>query len=75
MKPINNIEKIIRKKLNFAASSEMRQRILTDVINTQEDSNKTKSASIGPNIRNIIMRSPIPRSIIFPCIFLYLRNR
>jgi tetratricopeptide (TPR) repeat protein len=61
MKPINNIEKIIRKKLNFAASAEMRERILTDVINAQEDSKKNKSASIGPNIRNIIMRSPITK--------------
>lgn len=61
MKVTDNIEKIIRKKLKFAASAEMRQRILTDVINAQEDSKKTKSVLEGPNIRKIIMRSPITK--------------
>lgn len=61
MKLTNNIEKAIRNKLNFTASAEMRERILTDVINAQEDSKKTKSALAGPNIRNIIMRSPITK--------------
>jgi len=59
MKLTNDIEKTIWKKLNFAASAEMRERILTDVINAQEDSRKTKSALAGPNIRSIIMKSPI----------------
>jgi hypothetical protein len=61
MKPTNNIEKTIRKKLDFAATAKMRERILTDVINAQEDSRKTKSALIGPKIRNIIMKSPITK--------------
>jgi hypothetical protein len=61
MKLINDIEETIRKKLNFAASAEMSERILTDVINAQEDTRKTKSALVGPNIRSIIMKSPITK--------------
>jgi hypothetical protein len=61
MKLINDIEKAIRNKLNFAASTEMRERILTDVINAQEDSRKTKSALNGLNIRNKIMKNPITK--------------
>ena len=61
MKLTNDIEKAIRNKLNFAATAEMRERILTDVINAQEDSRNTKSALAGPNIRNIIMKSPITK--------------
>ncbi len=61
MKLTNDIEEAIGKKLNFAASAEMRERILTDVINAQEDSRKTKSALAGPNIRSIIMKSTITK--------------
>jgi hypothetical protein len=61
MKLKNNIEKAIKNKLNFAASAEMRQRILSDVTNAHEDSNKIKSTLAGPNIRNIIMISPITK--------------
>ncbi len=61
MKTTNDMEEAIKKKLNFAASAEMRERILTDVINAQEDSKNTKSALAGPNIRNKIMKSPITK--------------
>ncbi len=61
MKPTNNIEKAIRKKLNFSASAEMRERILTEVINAQEDSRKTKPALNRLNIRNKIMKNPITK--------------
>lgn len=59
MKPANDMEETIKKKLNFAASTEMRERILTDVLDAQEETKKTKSASAGPNIRSIIMKNPI----------------
>ena len=61
MKPANGMEETIKKNLNFAASAEMRERILTDVMNAQEESKKTKSALIRPNIRSIIMKSPITK--------------
>lgn len=59
MKLTNNLEKMIRDKLNFTASAGMRQSILSDVINAQEDSRKTKQALTRPNIGGIIMKSPI----------------
>ena len=61
MKLINDIEEAIRKKLSFSASAEMHERILTDVINAQEDSGKTKPALNRLNIRNKIMKSPITK--------------
>jgi len=57
MKTANDMEEAIKKNLNFTASAEMRERILTDVMNAQEESKKTKSALIRPNIRSIIMKS------------------
>jgi len=59
MKTANGMEEAIKKKLNFAASAEMRERILTDVLDAQEEAKKTKSALIRPNIRSIIMKNPI----------------
>jgi hypothetical protein len=61
MKPPNDMEEAIKKKLNFAASTEMRQRILTDVMNAQEEAQKTKSTFIRTNIRSIIMKSTITK--------------
>ena len=61
MKPGNDMEEAIKKKLNFTASAEMRERIFTDVMNAQEESKKTKSALAAPNIRSIIMKSPITK--------------
>ena len=61
MRSSNNMEEVVKKNLNFAASAKMRERILADVINAHEDSSKTKSALAGPNIRSIIMKSPITK--------------
>ena len=61
MKFSNDMEEAIKKNLNFTASAEMRERILIDVMNAQEESTKTKSALAGPNIRSIIMKSPITK--------------
>jgi outer membrane lipoprotein-sorting protein len=57
MKNMDNMEKIIKKKLNFTASAEMRDRILDDVLKAQEKSNKTIPVFKEPNIRRIIMKS------------------
>jgi hypothetical protein len=59
MKTENGMEEAIKKNLNFTASAEMRQRILTDVMNAHEKFKKTKPALAGPNIRSIIMKNPI----------------
>jgi len=61
MKPTNGMEEAIKKNLNFTASAEMRERILTDVLDAQEESKKTKSALAWPNIRSTIMKSPITK--------------
>ena len=61
MKFSNDMEEAIKKNLNFTASAEMRERIFTDVMSAQEESKKTKSALAGPNIRSIIMKSPITK--------------
>ena len=61
MKTANGMEETIKKNLNFTASAEMRERIFTDIMNAQEESKKTKSALIRPNIRSIIMKSPITK--------------
>ena len=61
MKTANDMEEAIKKNLNFTASAEMRERILTDVMSAQEESQKTKSALAGPYIRSIIMKSPITK--------------
>ena len=61
METANDMEEAIKKNLNFAASAEMRERILTDVMNAQEESKKTNSALAGPNIRSIIIKSPITK--------------
>lgn len=60
MRPIDNIEKAV-KKLNFTASSKMHDRILDDVLEAQEESMKTKSALSRPKIRRIIMKSRIAK--------------
>jgi len=54
MKPMDNMEEAIKKKLNFTASAEMHDRILDDVLKTQE---KSKKPSIGKKI----LKSPITK--------------
>ncbi len=61
MKPADNIEEVIKKNLNFTAGTELHDRMLDDVLNAQEKSKKTKSALVEPNIRRIIMKSPITK--------------
>ena len=58
MKPMDNMEEAIKKKLNFTASAKMRDRILDDVLKAQEKSKKTIPVLKEPNIWRIIMKSP-----------------
>jgi hypothetical protein len=57
MTDMNNIEEIIKKKLNFTASAKLHELMLDDVLNAQEKSKKTKPAVTLPSIGRIIMRN------------------
>jgi len=57
MKPMDNMEEAIKKKLNFTAGAKMRDRILDDVLKAQENSKKTIPVLKEPNVRRIIMKS------------------
>ncbi len=61
MKPADNLEKAIKKDLNFSAGAELHDRMLNDVLNAQEKSIKAPSALTRPNLRRIIMKSPITK--------------
>ena len=61
MRPKDNVEQAIKKKLSFTAGTELHDRILNDVLNAQENSKKTKSAATEPRIGRIIMKSSITK--------------
>ena len=61
MRPKDNVEEAIKKKLNFTAGAELYDRMMDDVLNAQEKSKKTKSASPRPRIGRIIMKSSITK--------------
>lgn len=61
MKSDNNVEEAIKKKLSFTAGAELHDRMLDEVLNAHEQSNKTKSAATGPRIGRIIMKSSITK--------------
>ena len=45
MRPIDNVEETIKKKLSFTASSKMCERILSDVLDAQEKAKEAKAAA------------------------------
>ena len=57
----NNVEEVIKKKLNFTAGAGLHDRILDDVLKAQEKSQKTISAATKPRTRRIIMKSSITK--------------
>jgi hypothetical protein len=61
MKPTDDLEKAIKKDLNFTAGAELHDRVLDDVLNVQENSRKARSALDRPNLRRQIMKSPITK--------------
>ncbi len=61
MRPKDNVEEAIKKKLSFTASTELHDRMLDDVLNAQEKSKKTTSATTRPRIGRIIMKSSITK--------------
>ena len=60
MSPSESIEKLI-KKLRYQAKAETRERILGNVLQTLDESEKEKTGAAAPNIRSIIMKSPITK--------------
>jgi hypothetical protein len=75
----DNLEEAIKKKLNFTAGAELHDRMLDNVLNAQEKSKKTKSATTGPRIGRIIMKSSITKlaaaaviivAIVFAALFM-----
>jgi len=58
VKPVDRVEEAIRKRLDFSASAKLRDRLLEDVLNAQK---KSKAAETKPEIRRIIMKSPIAK--------------
>jgi ankyrin repeat protein len=58
---MDNIEEIIKKKLNFTASVKLHERILDDVLDAQEKSKNIKPAIQEPNIWRVIMKNPITK--------------
>ena len=60
MSPSESIEKLI-KKLRYQANAETHERILGNVLQTLDESEKEKPGAAAPNIRSIIMKSPITK--------------
>ena len=61
MRSKDKVEEAIKKKLSFTAGAELHDRMLDDVLNAQEKSKKTKSATTKPGIGRIIMKSSITK--------------
>jgi len=61
MKPEKRVERAIRSKLRFIASSTFRDRLLTDVMNAREESNEVRPALHELGIRRTFMRSPVAK--------------
>lgn len=61
MKTPDNLERAIKKNLNFAAGTELHDRILTAALVAAEESRTTSLALAGLSRRRSIMKSPITR--------------
>ena len=57
----DNVEEAIKKKLSFTASTELRDRMLNDVLNAQEKPKKSKPAVTRPIKGRTIIKSPITK--------------
>ena len=60
MKPVDNIEKSI-KKLRYTASANLHDRVLGNVLDALDESEKQKPAVTVPNIWRIIIKSKVPK--------------
>ncbi|MHC4544805.1 MAG: LolA family protein [Planctomycetota bacterium] len=60
MRPAKNIKKIIRNAA-IHSDEEVNQAVLRDLLKKLPEADDRKSALVGPNIRRIIMKSPITK--------------
>jgi hypothetical protein len=60
MRPADNTEKLI-KKLRYKASAETHERVLGNVLQALDKSEKEQTGAIAPSIWRIIMKSPITK--------------
>ncbi len=60
MKPAEDIDKLI-KKLRYKAGAETHDRVLGNVMQALDETEKQKSGATAPNIRRTIMKSPITK--------------
>jgi len=60
MRPVGNIEKLI-KKLRYKAGAEAHDRILGNVLQALEKKEKQKPAAVKPDIWRMIMKSPVTK--------------
>jgi len=60
MRPAENLENKV-KSLHFTASAEMDNRLWSDILETQQEAKKKKSAAGQPNIGRMIMTSKITK--------------
>ena len=79
MRSTNSTKETIKQWLHVSASPETRDRIWREVLFVQEQSCKTKSALIQPNIWRTIMKSPLTKIaatavIIISVVFLITFN-
>ncbi len=58
MRPADNIEKLV-KKLRYKASAETHNRVFDNVLEALDKFEKQQSGATAPNIRRIIMKSPL----------------
>ena len=57
MRPMENVEEAIRRKLRFTAASTLRDQWRTEVLQAQEELTKTRPALREPTLRSTIMRN------------------
>jgi len=60
MKPVKKIEDLVRR-INVTPGAEMDRRVLQDILQAQEQSQKPPSADLPPNFWRIIMKSKITK--------------
>ena len=61
MKPIENVEEAVRRKLRFTAASTLRDRWRKEVLQAREEPTKTRPALREPILRSAIMRNSYVR--------------
>ncbi len=60
MRPADNIEKLV-KKLRYKANAETHDRVFGNVLEALDKFEKQQSGATAPNIRRIIMKSPLTK--------------